>query len=419
MAARGMIANAAGTLCVVVVDNTAYEVKPNGDRASIGTLLTSRGAVGMKMGLTQLVIVDGSFGYVYDFQTKAFTRITSDGWLGSFTVDYLDGYFVFIDPNSQTWYTSANEDALTISALDTAAATANPDKLVGQIVTNRMLVLFGETGAEIWQDTAEPPPGVPFSRNNGAHIDVGLLARHTAKELDNSAFWLGRDTRGAGIVYRLDGFRAARISTMAIEQKIQKAIFDGEDVSQSVAYTYQQDGHSFYVLQVPGLETTWVFDVASGHWHERAELVNGDYAQHRGRYHAYCYGKHLIVGDDEVIYAYDPDVNTNAGDVLVRDRVSPHMATPSLDRLTFPVFELDCTVGFGVAEQAEARVLMRYSNDGGTSWESWRTATLGAVGQRQARARFLRCGSARDRVWQVRCTDDTQFAIVAAHIEAA
>jgi hypothetical protein len=75
-------------------------------------------------------------------------------------------------------------------------------------------------------------------------------------------------------------------------------------------------------------------------------------------------------------------------------------------------------VGFGVDGQSEAQVMMRYSDDGGFSWSNWRTATLGAVGEKQARARFLRCGSARDRVWQVRCTDDTPFAIVAANIEA-
>ena len=111
------------------------------------------------------------------------------------------------------------------------------------------------------------------------------------------------------------------------------------------------------------------------------------------------------------------DANTNAGDVLVRDRVSPHFATPQLSRIGFGAFELDCTVGKGINGQAEARVLLRYSNDGGDSWSDWRTSTLGAIGERKARARFLRCGSARDRVWQVRCTDDVPFAIINAAIE--
>jgi hypothetical protein len=413
--ARGLIANTAGTRLFTVVDDTLYSVSPAGARTSLGLLHTSRGTVGMKIGLTQLVVVDGLHGYVYDLLSGVFTEIVSDGWLGSYTVEYLDGYFTFIDPNSQTFYISALEDALTLDALDFATANASPDKLVGQVVTNKVLVLLGEVSGEIWQDTGAAD--FPLERNSGAFLEVGLLARHSVKELDNSAFWLGRDERGAGFVYKMEGFRAVRISTMAVEETIQRAISEGNDVSQAVAYAYQQGGHSFYCLQVPGLDTTWCYDAASQFWHERAELVLGDYKQHRGRFHAYCYGKHLITGDDDVIYEYDVDANTNAGDVLARDRVSPHYATPQLDRIAFARFELDCTVGFGKAGQSEAKASLRYSNDGGYSWSDYRTATLGAVGEKQARARWLRLGSARDRIWQIRVTDDVPFAIINVNIQ--
>jgi hypothetical protein len=419
MTIRGMIASPSGTQMAMVVDDSLLFVRPDGVREVLGTLVTRRGPVGMKVGLNQLVVVDGGFGYVVDLETAEFTQITSDGWRGSYTVEYLDGYFVFIDPISQTFYTSALEDALTISALDTADASGSPDKLVGQVVTSRVLVLFGEISGEIWQNTAEPSPGVPFSRNSGAFLEVGLMAAHSVKTLDNSAYWLGRDYNGAGMVYRMEGFRPQRISTMAVEQSIQRVIMEGRDISQAVAYTYQQGGHSFYCLQVPGLDTTWCYDAATQQWHERAELVDGTYQQHRVRHTCYAYGKVLAGGDDDIVYYYDVDANTNAGDVLVRDRISPHYAVPSLDRVKFPAFELDCTVGYGKAGDSQARVMMRYSNDGGFSWSPWLTSTVGAVGQKTARARFLRCGSARDRVWQVRMTDDTPWAIVAAHIEAA
>ena len=411
-----MIANTSGTSLFVVVNDNVYSVSPNGTRSSIGTLTTRRGTVSMRIGLNQLVIVDGRNGYVYDLGTRTFNRIDSDAFLGSVTVEYFSGYYVFIQPNTQTFYISALEDALTIEPLDFATANnASPDRLVGQAVTGKVLVLFGEVSAEIWQDAGAAD--FTLQANTGAKMEVGLLAAHTAKELDNSVFWLGRDQRGAGMVYKMEGFRPSRVSTMAVEEQIQRAISEGNDVSLSVAYAYQQGGHSFYVLQVPGLNTTWVYDASSQQWHERAELTLGEYRQHRGRYHAYCFGKHLITGDDEIIYEYDVDANTNAGDVLVRDRVSPHFATPQLSRIGFGAFELDCTVGKGINGQAEARVLLRYSNDGGDSWSDWRTSTLGAIGERKARARFLRCGAARDRVWQVRCTDDVPFAIINAAIE--
>jgi len=412
---RGMVANTAGTVLFIVIGNGVFTSTPLGVRNQIGTLSTTTGTVSMKIGLTQLVIVDGRYGYVYDLDTKVFSSLDSAGWLGSNTVDYLNGYYTFIDPDSQTFYVSGIEDAAYLDVLEFATANTSPDFLVGQVVTGRTLLLFGEVSCEVWQESGDVD--FPFAPNTAAYMEVGLLGVHTAKELDNSVYWLGRDERGAGMVFRLEGFRAVRVSTMAVEQKIQEAIRSGADMDKAVAYAYQQGGHSFYVLQIPTLDTTWVFDAAAQQWHERAEFVQGDYQQHRGRFHAYCFGRHLIGGDDDIIYEYDVDANTNAGDVLVRDRISPHMATPSQDRLTFTRFELDCTVGNGVAGQGQANVQVRYSNDGGIKWGDWRTASIGSVGETKARARFLRCGSARDRVWHVRCTDDTPFAIIGANIE--
>ncbi len=417
MATRGMIANTAGTALFMVVDNTLYKVSPVGIRQSLGTLVTTRGTVDMKIGQRQLVIVDGAFGYVYDLSTTTFTRITTTGFLGSYTVEYLDGYFSFLVPGSNVFYLSKPEDATTIDILDQQPAQTGVGNLVGQVSTSHALVLFKETNAEVWQDSGGAL--FPLSLNEGVFVEAGALSPYAIKEMDNTVYWLGRDERGAGVVYNLQGFRPIRISTMAVEQTIQQAIQDGNDMSTAVAYTYQQNGHSFYVLQVPGLETTWVYDAASQMWHERAELVLGQYQQHRGRYHAYCYGKHLISGDDGVIYQYDPNANDNAGDVLVRDRVSPHFATPQLERIMFSKFELDCTVGFGLNGDQAATVMLRYSNDGGYSWSDWRYQTLGAVGEKQARAKFSRCGSARDRVWHVRCTDNVPFAIVNANVETA
>lgn len=415
--ARAMIADPNGGRMAAVVGNRLYLVDSTGTRFELGTLNTSVGHVGMKVGLNQLVVTDGANGYVYNLRTGIFSEITAAGWLGSHTVEYLNGYFTFIDPSTQTFYVSALEDATSLDALEFATANSAPDRLIGQATVNQTLLLFGDISTEVWQETGNNVD-FPLEKNLGIHIDVGLLAAFTVKDIDNTVYWLGRDERGAGMVYRLENFRPVRVSTMAVEEKIQEAIRDGNDVSQACAYTYQQGGHSFYVLQVPGLDTTWVYDIASRQWHERAEFVNGDYEPHRGKYHAYCFGKHLIIGDDDIIYEYDPDANTNAGDVLVRDRVSPHSATPSLDIVKYPLFELDCTVGEGIAGQAAAHIQLRYSDDGGYSWSNWRQASLGAIGERKARARFLRCGSARDRVWEIRISDDVPIAIIAADIEA-
>jgi hypothetical protein len=75
-----------------------------------------------------------------------------------------------------------------------------------------------------------------------------------------------------------------------------------------LAYTYQQDGHAFYVLIFPEANTTWVFDVATGLWHERAGWVNGSFTRHRSNCQM-SFNNEIVVGDFQNgnIYALDLD----------------------------------------------------------------------------------------------------------------
>jgi hypothetical protein len=102
------------------------------------------------------------------------------------------------------------------------------------------------------------------------------------------------------------------VSTHAIEWQIQQY----ENMTDAIAYTYQQDGHAFYVLIFPSANTTWVFDVATSMWHERAAFVNGDFTRHRSNCQM-SYNGSVVVGDHELgnIYAFDLDVFTDDGAV--------------------------------------------------------------------------------------------------------
>jgi len=416
---RGLVANANGTALYCVVDRDFQYVDRKGVRTSKGTLNSRTGWVDMRIGADQLVITDGANGYVFNLTTQAFTRITATGWLGSRRVGYAGGYFIFSKPNSQIWYISALEDATSEDPLDFAQAPSSPDDIICSIGDHGEAWLFGSASVEPWSNTGAAD--FPFEQNRGAVMQTGTIAAFSVCRLDNTLYWLGRDENGGGVVWRAQGYQPQRISNECVEQVIQKVIESGKDMTQAIAYAYQQNGRSFYVLQVPGLETTWCYDVSSQQWHERAEYdeTSDGYTQHRGTHHAYCYGKHIIGATDGILYVYDPQANTNAGDILVRDRISPHYAQPSLNHIRFGQFELDCRVGAGKSDGSGCDVLMRYSDDGGITWADWRSVSLGAVGDYGQRARFLRNGAGRDRVWQVRCTDDSPFEVVGAKVEAA
>lgn len=394
----------------IVSGDKFKEVDSGGVISDRGTLTTTTGAADIAQNLVQAIIVDGPSGYVMNLASNTFTQIAS-AFQGSVRVSVLNGRAIFVKPDSQQFQLSAVDDATVIDTLDFASAESSPDNIVTHIVDHGQVFFFGETSIEIWDDVGGLD--FPLARNEGAKIETGTTAAFSLQKLDNTVIWLGNDERGGGIVWKLQGFTPVRISTQAIEEMLQSAT----DLTDAVAYTYQQDGHSFYCLNAPGLDTTLCYDVASGNWHERAEFDGGTYTQHRGQFHAYAYGKHLIGAADGKIYEYSPTTHTNAGDTLVRDRISPHLATPTYDKMTFSSMQVDCVVGAGKPDSSAPQLMMRYSNDGGISWGNWRYCSMGAIGERRQRTIYRRLGQAYDRVWQIRCTENVQFAIVGANVE--
>ena len=407
---RGMYT--AGARLFAVAGNTLYELSSSGVATSRGTLLTSTGPVDMAHGLNQLVVVDGNYGYVLTLATNAFARITDSAFYGSDRVGFLNGYFLFIRPDTQQYYWSAIDDASDLDALDFKSAEYNPDGLVALLVDHMDVLLFGALTTEGHRHTGTE---LVFERNEGLVIEIGCAAPFTARKLDNTVFWLGRDKDGEGQVWMLEQGSPRKVSTRAVEEALQAST----DLSAATAYTHKRRGNVFYHLNAPGLETTWVFNVTTGQWHEEAELVNGEYEPIRGTCHAHAFGKNLIGAADGKIYYLDESKNTLNGSTLVRDRISPHNATPSMEWISFARFALDCVVGKGRPNSEAPSVQMRYSDDGGMTWSQWKTASLGAIGQYAIRVVFGRAGlgRARDRVWHVRCTDDAPFSIVNAVVE--
>lgn len=396
--------------CFVVAGATLFEVYADGTKTSRGTLLTSAGPVDMAEGLTQLVIVDGDNGYAFTLSNNVLRRITSPAWQGSDRVGFLDGFFIFGKPGSQQFYTSAIDDATTMDELDFASAESQPDNTVSFVVSHRELWLLGERTVEVWFNAGSE---FPFQRNNGASIEVGCIAPHSARRIDNGLIWLGRDENGDGVVYRaMSVQQAARISTKAVDESLK----DASDLSQAVAWTYQDEGQHFYCLNAPGLSSTWVYEAQTGAWHERCDLdVYGKFAAFRVKHHVAAFGLHLVGGDDGKLYRMSRDINTHAGDARACERTSPHSATPLLDRVQFSQFVLDATTG-EAPQGAAPLVELSWSNDGGATWGAPVTRPLGSVGQRGRVVPWRRLGMSRNRVWRVRFTDNAPFSIISADI---
>ena len=395
----------------VIGNTTRWKIKP------LGTV-TGTGPVSMADNGTQIFIACNPDGFIYNTVTEVFAQITDPDFPGAVKVGYLDGYFVFNEPNSSRVWVTALLDGLSVDPLDFASAEGDPDGLVSLIVDHREAWLFGSNSVEVWYDAGLPD--FPLQRIQGAFNEIGCAAAYSVAKLDNGLFWLGSDARGRGIVYRANGYTGQRISTHAIEWQIQQY----GDISDAIGYTYQQDGHAFYVLIFPTAQTTWVYDVATQAWHERAGWDNGNFVRHRSNCQA-VYDDQIVVGDFENgnIYAFDLDEYADNGDIQkwLRSWRALPTGTNNLKRTTQHSLQIDCETGVGLntGQGSEPQMMLRWSDDGGHTWSNEHWMSMGKIGEYYRRAIYRRLGMTlklRDRVYEVSGTDPVKIAIMGAQL---
>ena len=407
-----------GTDFFVVSGGEVYKLSSlTGTPVKIGDV-SGTGPVSIADNGTQIFFACNPDGFIYNESTSVFAQITDPDFAGAVTVGYLDGYFVFNQPDSQFIWVSQLLNGQSVDPLDFASAEGSPDGVVGIIPDHRELWVFGTDSVEVWYNAGSAD--FPLQRIQGAFNEIGCVSPYTIAKMDNGLFWLGTDARGQGIVYRANGYTGVRISTHAIEY----AIAQYSDISDAIAFTYQQEGHAFYVLTFPTGDATWVYDVATQAWHERAGWVNGEFTRHRSNCQCNFLGN-TIVGDFENGNIYKLNLNVYADNGDIQKWLRSWRALPSnqnnLKRTAHHSLQLNCEAGVGLndGQGADPQVMLRWSDDGGHTWSNEHWSSMGKIGAYYQRVFWRRLGMTlklRDRVYEVSGTDPVKIAILGAEL---
>lgn len=401
---RGLIEMAG--FVFVVSGNNLFKLAVNGDTTDLG-FLPGRGLVKMASNGEQILILAGtapSDGFIAT--VDELLPITDEDFLGGSDCDFIDGYFVISVADSNEFYISGLYDGFTYDPLDFARAEGKPDNIVGIVVDHREIWLLGEESAEVWYNSGNPD--FPFERASGTFIERGIAGRDTIGQLDNTIFWVGDDR----IVYRANGYAPVRVSTHAIEEKINEAI----GTSDLIAFGYSQRGHAQYVLKKPD-QWTFVYDVATELWHERCSCDQDDY---KVSTYVQAFNR-LLVGDDTTgnIYFLDDTRPGREDDGTVASRVAapPLFANAETASLNALVIDFEMGVGLTTGQGSDPQVMMRYSDDAGFTWSSEKWRSLGKIGKYQNRARWNRLGEFRQRVLEVSISDPVERVVMGAYAE--
>lgn len=403
---------------VFVVSGTGfYEIFADGSFTKHGdTELFGNPVVGMSSNGREVIVVEGANGYIFDMNSNGFNLITADGWRGSNTVAFIDGYFVLVEPNTGIYYISGLFAGSNYDPTEFASAEGSPDDLVAVATVHKELWLFGTDTIQISYNSGAAQ--FPFDPIQGAFIEYGCAAPHTVAVSANTVFWLGSGQQGDGVVWMATGYNPQRISTFAIET----AISSYGDISDATSYTYEEDGHYFYCLNFPSAGTTWCFDINLNAWHEKAywNKDTGQYERHRADNHVFAFGKHLM-GDyaNGKIYHQSLSILDDDGDVIRRIRQSPTIFDEvDLNYIYYTRFQLDMETGVGNDTDANPKVWLEWSDDGGHTWSNQHIREAGKVGKYKHRAIWRALGRGRDRVWRVGTTAKVKLMLIGAYIGA-
>lgn len=391
---------------------------------SINTSIGPVSAHSIKKGSSpkyQTVFVDGDDNYLvrsndYDggyagsgnFGNFALFSLTPV--LGATQITWIDGYLILIVKDTSQFFVS-DWQGTTFNPLSFATSEGNPDNITALASLNRDLIIFNKVSTEIFTNSGNGD--FPFERAQNGFIEIGCCAPFSVAKTSDAVFWLGQNANGRGMIYAANNTNPQRISTHAIEAEI--ATY--EDITTARAYAYQSEGHTFYVLSFK--EATWVYDLSTKMWHQRAFLNSGALERHRIDSLGYFPNLGIHIGGDYAtnkVYKLDQSAKTDFGNPIKRLRSTPHLSQ-DLNRLFFNSLQIDCENGVGSEVGSDPQMMMRFSNDGARTWSDEHTASIGKIGEYKTRCKWRRLGSARDRVFEISVSDPVSVNFIDAQIE--
>ena len=408
---RGLHKYSTADMLYAVIGDTLYSINTSSVATALGTLNSSTGVVYMadngNVG-NQLMIVDGATGYIYNTSSGAFAAIADADFPGAGTLTWQDGYFIISRPSTGQFWISASYDGTSWDATDYATAESDPDNLLRVFSDHREVWLFGPTSIEVYYNSGAT---FPFARKLDETIERGLGATASVAKEDNTVFWLDDQ----GLARRAAGYKPEIISTRQIEYQWSSY----STISDAIGFTYIQEGHTFYVLTFPTANKTWVYDISTGFWHERASYPSPYTGRWRANCHAF-FNRLNLVGDFEngKIYELSLDTYKDNAKIIKRTRTTKFLHKDR-KKIFHKSLEIDFESGVGLvtSQGSDPQAMLSWTDDGHTwSNEHWRS--IGKIGEYDRRSVWNRLGSSRNRAYKLEIADPVKAVIIGAHLES-
>jgi len=359
----------------VVASNSIYQVDEQFNASIIGNIGTSVGYVGIESNDHEVLFVDGSKGWRFDFVQSVFEEIAADGFpLPPVDIAQIDGFFLVARGDTSEWYKSRYRDGSSWNALDVALIESKSTKIQAIRTLNQSVYIFGQDAIEPWDIV--PSNVFPFSRNNGALIENGSIARKCIVTGSGILVWLAFTKNGFQSIMATDGGRPKKISTTIIEQQLQLY----SDLDQSEGYIYHFDGHLFFEFSVPSENVTWTYDFNIDQWYRRCA---NDFSRFVGASHIFYSNKHLIgLYNEAKIYEMSANYHQYIDKPIRRIRTSEIFKDEFGRSINIKKLVINILPGQGNVTFPEntPRLILFISKDGGYTFDNGKDIKLPPIG---------------------------------------
>ena len=428
---RGLHTTATGRV-FTVYESQLFEVLNGGTYLSRGSVAAGISQISMADDGLTLVIVDGTSMFNYTLATNYLLNITSTitGFSNPTKVVFSNQRIVCInnDPSTQNFnkfFWCEILDADNWPALNFASAESSADPIIGMEVSDGNLWFFGPKSYEVWRPGSNPD--LPFNKVGGTGTEIGCTAPNSISTISSKVFFIGSSRAGNNVIFGSNGLGVDRISTHSIETQLEEA----STTDDAISFTYQQSGHTFYVLTLVTANKTFVYDLTTNEWHvrtTRAPNTNED-NRYDPIFSTFAFGK-VLVGtlSNARLLTLDLEKYTEwDGRPIVRLHQGPiYFDNYQTQFHREFVIDIETGVGQNLGEPYSSgiqtnqgynpQIMLQYSDDSGHTWGNELWTDLGKAGEYTTRARWRRLGRARNRVYRMVVSSPNKVIVIGARL---
>jgi len=374
-----------GDKLFAAANGTLYEV--GADFQDIGTI-EDDAATTIAGNEGKVTVTCGGEYFLWDGATL--TNPTPGAFSNFGALDYIGGYTVLTERAGRRFQWSDQADPSDLPGLNFATADGKDDNLIRPLALNGMLYLFKELSYEVWYLTGEAGANV-FARQAGGVVDVGLKSHNLITKIQGGAFMVGSDNRA-----HIISANATPVSIPPVETAIRQS-------TPRACFTYEDEGHTFCVITFVDAPA-WVYDVATGEWHERAQGADLQpwavtcSVLWRGEWHC---------GNDDGSIRRFARVPSDGALPLVREMTS---RTLYQDGQRFRVSELELFPRQGLTS---GLLELFVSRDGGMTWTEGKAREIGPIGNYAGRVIWRQLGLCRSLTVRARVSEVDPFSMLA------